>query len=325
MLLNTSLKEISQVIHGKLHGNTDLKIHRLLPLHQAEIGDLSFVSSKKYLHAARKTKASALVLSKHLDVVFSDSILVDDANLAVTALCHYFSTQRSFIKNIHSSVQIGPNAVIEEGISIGENSHIGANCFIGVNSHIGSNTIIFPNVTIYPDTIIENNVRIHSGCVIGADGFGYHHQSQQWRKILQVGHVHVDSDVEIGANSCIDRARLGRTYIGKRTKIDNLVHIAHGVHVGDDCLICGCTGIAGSVHIGNRVTIAGQCGIADHVEIASDTTLAVRTSVYRNIEKEDIYWGMLGAQNIKAEKDSLELYRMLPELYNRILQLEKKT
>jgi UDP-3-O-[3-hydroxymyristoyl] glucosamine N-acyltransferase len=224
---------------------------------------------------------------------------------------------------IHPSAHIGPYCVLAENVCIGARSvlrgtnHIGANCLLGDEVHL------FPNVTLYADTDVGDRVRIHSGSVIGADGFGYVFDAGVHRKVPQIGKVILGDDVEIGANVTIDRGALGATIIGKGTKIDNLVQIAHNVVVGENCLIVSQAGVAGSSKLGNYVVLAGQVGIAGHLTIGNRVTVGAQSGVMHNIPDGQT-WLWTPAQPDKQAKRQMLALNKLPELLRRVRALEKK-
>lgn len=286
MQLKLTLGQIASLIEGNLIGEPFLEIERLWSIRQAQSADLSFVYNPKYLAAVKNCQASALIVSEDSKIDFSNLIRVKDPALAIEKLIDFCAN-----KNPEWPAQIDPSAVIDS------------------------------NVTIYPNVKIGKNVRIKAGAVIGSDGFGFKKENGCWIKVPQFGSVVIEDDVEIGANTCIDRARIGETRIGRGTKIDNLVQIGHGVYIGEDCLICGCTGISGSVQIGDRVILGGACGIADNLTIASDVTVGVRSVVTRDIEDNGFYWGQGPLPHREALKCEA-VYRQLPKLLknNRLLK-----
>jgi UDP-3-O-[3-hydroxymyristoyl] glucosamine N-acyltransferase len=329
--MNITLKKIAQIIEGELIGDEYLEIANISPLLQASPGDLSFIANAKFIKKIGNSRASALIVSRNLEVNFPNMIKVEDASNAVSALINFLEKPAQKIVSgihqsailgrnvqIHHSVTIGPNVIISDEVRIGDGSVIEAFCFIAENSFVGQNTRLFPRVTVYAGSVIGDGVRIHSGAVIGADGFGY----DNGQKVPHLGHVRIGNNVEIGANTCIDRARLGATVIGNNTKIDNLVQIGHGTVIGDDCLICGCTGIAGSVTIGDRVTIGGAANIADHVAIPSDTILAGATTVQRDIHEPGFYSG-IGPLPHAYQKRCQIIFSKLPQIYQDFYKLVK--
>ncbi|MCC6546667.1 UDP-3-O-(3-hydroxymyristoyl)glucosamine N-acyltransferase [Candidatus Sumerlaeota bacterium] len=267
----------------------------IMTLERAGEQHVSFVMKEKHLAAAQQSKAAVILAFEKLNFNHPRVVRVRDLMGAVLTAMEYFHPESPSTGVVHDSaiiakdvklgtnVQVDAQAIIESGAEIGGNTIIGAGVFIGARTRIGSGCIIAPRVTILHECHVGSRVRIHSGAVIGADGFRYEVARGRLMKIPQVGSVVIGDDVEIGANTTIDRAFLDETRIGNRTKIDNLVHIAHNVIVGTDCLIVAQTGAAGSVKIGNGVIIAGQVGIADHIEIGDRSRIGGKSGVTGDI------------------------------------------
>ena len=227
------------------------------------------------------------------------------------------------IAQIDPTAHIGPHCAVGERVKIGANSVLQAGNFVGDDSKLGDDVNLFPNVTIYPRTEIGNRVRIHAGTVIGSDGFGYVLDGGVHRKVPQIGNVVIGDDVEIGANVTIDRGALGSTVIGKGTKIDNLVQIAHNVEIGEHCIVIAQVGIAGSTKLGNYVILAGQVGLAGHLKIGNQVTVAAQSGVMHDIPDGEKWLGS-PAQPDKQTKRQMIAQRKLPDLLKRVAELEKK-
>jgi len=208
-------------------------------------------------------------------------------------------------------------------VTIGARSALQAGNFVGDDSKLGDDVNLFPNVTVYPRSQIGNRVRIHSSSVIGSDGYGYVQDGGIHRKVLQIGSTIIGDDVEIGAGCAIDRGALGATVIGKGTKLDNLVHIAHNVELGEHCLICGQVGIAGSAKVGNYVVMGGQVGIASHLKIGNQVTVASKSGVMNNIPDGEKWLGMPAQPDRDMKRQFIAVQR-LPDLLKRVAELEKK-
>jgi UDP-3-O-[3-hydroxymyristoyl] glucosamine N-acyltransferase len=223
------------------------------------------------------------------------------------------------------NVAVGPYAVIEENVRVGDNCQIGAGCYLGRSVELGRDSVLFPRVTIYPHVRLGQRVRVHSGAVIGSDGFGYVPLEGRYEKFPQRGTVVVEDDVEIGANTTIDRGALDETWIDRGTKLDNLVHVAHNVRIGRDCVIAAQTGISGSAVIGNRVVIGGQVGIADHCRIEDEAVLGAQTGVPSNktIRRRQTVWGT-PARPLADFKKAYPYIARLPDLAARLQALEGK-
>jgi UDP-3-O-[3-hydroxymyristoyl] glucosamine N-acyltransferase len=262
-------------------------------LAEATPGEISFFGNRKYIAALRRTRASAVfVPADFAESTTPAQVRVSNPAKAFEQLVLQFAPKPiTFAPGVHSSavvdpsarlgerVSIQPHAVIEEGATIGDDTIIGAGSYIGHETTIGSACLIYPLVTVRERSRIGSRVIIHSGAVIGADGFGFEMVDGRQQKIQQFGIVQIDDDVEIGANTTVDRARFGRTWIQQGVKIDNLVQIAHNVVIGKNSVIVAQTGISGSTRVGERVTMAGQVGIVGHVEIADGSIIAAFGSV----------------------------------------------
>jgi UDP-3-O-[3-hydroxymyristoyl] glucosamine N-acyltransferase len=259
---------------------------------------------------------------------------VANARIAFARVLPLFFPEPAFTPGVHPSVvldpsaqidptaHIGPHCVIGEKVKIGPGVVLQGNNHIGRHSVIGAQSRLFPNVVIYDQTQIGQRVRIHAGAVIGADGFGYVFDAGVHRKVPQVGHVILQDDVEIGANVTIDRGALGPTTIGKGTKIDNLVQIAHNVSVGEHCLVVAQVGVAGSTKIGHYTTLAGQVGIAGHLKIGNKVTIAAQSGVMHDVPDGGKWLGAPAQPDRQAKRQMIALQH-LPELMRRVGELEK--
>ncbi|MEI6846986.1 MAG: UDP-3-O-(3-hydroxymyristoyl)glucosamine N-acyltransferase [Chlorobiaceae bacterium] len=284
----------------ELQGSADVLISGPAKIEVAKKGQVSFIANEKYLRFLAATEASLVIVHRSVCVDEflhkSSFIKVNDPYTAFVFLLQKFAPSRAVTAGgIASTAVIGKGVSIAEGVSIGEYAVIGDNCIIGRNSVIGAHTILlndvsvgdgsllFPLVTCYDGTVIGNRVVIHSGCVIGADGFGFAPQSDgSYVKIPQMGIVEIGDDVEIGANSTIDRATMGSTVIGRGVKIDNLVQVAHNCRIGDDTVIASQAGISGSVTVGRQCVIGGQAGFAGHLELADRIQVAAKAGISKS-------------------------------------------
>ena len=224
---------------------------------------------------------------------------------------------------IHPTAHIGANCTVQAGVKIGARSVLMGGNHLGKNSQLGEDTVLFPNVVIYSRTQIGNRVRIHAGTVIGSDGYGYVLDEGRHRKILQVGNVVIHDDVEIGANSAIDRAALGSTVIGQGTKIDNLVHVAHNVVMGRHCLVMGQVGFAGSTTLGDYCVVASQSGIAGHLKLGHQSTVGAKSGVMRDVPDKATVLGYPAFPDKQAKRQIIAMSQ-LPELIKRMRELEKQ-
>jgi UDP-3-O-[3-hydroxymyristoyl] glucosamine N-acyltransferase len=224
---------------------------------------------------------------------------------------------------VDPTAHIGPHCTVGERVKIGANAVLQAGNFVGDDSVIGDGTNLFPNATIYSHTQIGKRVRIHSGAVIGSDGFGYVFDTSFHRKVPQIGNVIIGDDVEIGSNSSVDRGALGSTVIGKGTKIDNLVQVAHNVEIGEHCILCSQVGIAGSAKLGSYCVLAGQVGIAGHLKIGNKVTVGSKAGVMHNIPDGEMWLGIPAQPDKQAKRIMIAMQR-LPDLFKKIAAWEKK-
>ena len=333
--ISISLGEIAERLKGELKGPANISISGVASVTSASPGDITFITSKKYLKGLAQSRASAVIIPRDMDWPYLPSIRVENPYYSLISLLHLFYDlshkptgvdERAVIgKNVHigKDVSIYPFVYIDDGVTIGDYVIIYPWVFIGKDSSIGDYSTIYPNVTIREEIKIGRHVIIHSGAVIGSDGFGYIYHDGKHTKIPQVGGVIIEDDVEIGAGSTVDRATLGNTVIKKGTKIDNLVQIAHNVVVGEDCIMAAQTGIAGSTEIGKRVTFAGQAGVTGHIQIGDNVTVAGKAGVTKNIRNDQIVSGMPAIPH-KNWLEIMAIFRELPQLKKRILDLEKE-
>jgi len=313
------------------------EISGLASLDDANPGDLAFFGNPKYLRSLRKCRATAVFVPHGFgEEVPPVRIWVDDPGAAFAALLPAFVPPAvTFSPGVHPTavvspeatvgegVFIGPYVVVEPGANIGARSVIAAHSYIGHGVLIGEDCRIFPQVTIRERCTLANRVTLHSGVVVGADGFGYEFRDGGHQKIPQTGIVQIEDDVEIGANSTIDRARFGRTWIRQGTKIDNLVQIAHNVTIGEHSVLCAQVGISGSTRVGSFVTIAGKAGINGHIEIGDGAIITAMAGVTKNVPPKEVLIG-IPARPIKDFKTSFAFLNKLPKLFGRVKKLEEK-
>ena len=333
--MNLTIAEIAKQLDGEVLGDASATLTGFASAENAKPGDLIFAEKAEYFAAAEQSAATAIIAGKEFSSTIKPVIRVANPRVAYAKAVAIFFPEPKFVTGIHptaaiaSTAQIDPTAHIGPHCTIGERVKIGAGCvlmsgnFIGEDSAIGDGTKLFPNVTIYSRTQIGQRVRIHGGTVIGSDGFGYVFDAGIHRKVPQVGNVIIGDDVEIGANVAIDRAALGSTIIGRGTKIDNLVHIAHNVEIGEHCILCGQVGFAGSTKLGNYVVLAGQVGIGGHLQIGNKVTVASKAGVMHNIPDGETWLGM-PAQPDKQAKRIVIATQRLPDALKRIAAIEKK-
>jgi len=340
--MNASVAEIAEMIGGTVVGDGSVRISGLNGIKEAQSGDLAFVAHPRYGPYLSKTQASAVLISEEVfnacrhEPASAVLIQVRDADAAFTRLVEIARGQGPRRpEGVHATavvgenVQLGRNCALGAGVVVDNNAVIGddatvyAGGYIGHDSKIGAGTLLYPNVTVRERVRVGSRCILHSGVVLGSDGFGFTRTEGGLDKIPQVGIVVIGDDVEIGANSAVDRARFGETVIGRGTKIDNLVQIGHNVQIGEDCVISGATAIAGSAIIGNQVTIAGSVGVAGHLEIGDGAIVAGRSGVTKSIEPGEVVSGFPAISH-RLEKRNQASVRRLPEALKRLGVLEKR-
>ena len=331
-----TLQELATLSGAELIGDPKLQITGAASLGEATPGEISFFANRKYIGLLRKTRASAIFVPPDFaEPINAAQVRVSNPTKAFEQVLLKFAPSAvTFAPGIHStaivdpSVQLGervsiqPLAVIEAGTRIGDDTIVGAGSYIGHETVIGSACHIYPQVTIRERSKIGSRVIIHSGAVIGADGFGFEMVDGRQEKIQQLGIVQIDDDVEIGANTTIDRARFGRTWIQEGAKIDNLVQIAHNVVIGKNTVIAAQSGIAGSVQIGQRVLIGGQVGVIGHIEIGDNTALGAQSGISKNISGGA--WWASPAVPLAEAKQQIAWVRRLGKLVARVKDIERK-
>lgn len=313
--------EIKEILGGELVGSPDLILTDLNRIEHVSDNQISFVSERKYFDLLNH-KAGLLIVNSDLELNdnLADCFLrVENAYLTFVKLLKLI--EEKFLKK---ASKISQTAVISESSTIGKKPLIMDNAFIGENCIIGNNVVIHPNVSILDRTEIGDNCIIHSGAVIGSDGFGYaENKDGSYTKIPQLGNVKIGNNCEIGANTCIDRAVAGSTIISDGVKLDNLIHIAHNVEIGENSAFASQVGISGSVKIGKRVKMGGQSGSAGHLEICDDVTILAQSGVPRSVEKKGVYFGSPIKERLEAFKIEASL-KSLPDALKELKKLSKK-
>jgi len=330
-----TLKEIAERLKGELAGDGAAKVSGIKDITGAGSGDLAFILHPKFAGLLQKTKAAcvvapagvekagpAMIYVKNTAVAFREAVDL----LGVGRIPHPAGVHQTAV--IASGASVGKNAgigaycVIEEGASIGDNTVLYPFTYVGRGAAIGKDSIIYSNVSIREGISIGDRVIIHAGSVIGSDGFGYDSATGVHLKIPQIGTVEIGDDVEIGACVTVDRAKFARTKIGRGTKIDNLVQIAHNVEIGENCIIVAQCGISGSTTVGRFVVMGGQVGIVDHVKIGDGAMIAAQSGISKSVHPGKIMMGTPATEIVEMRK-MIALHRKLPELYERIKNLEK--
>ena len=333
--MNLTVAELSRRLGGEVTGDANATLTGFASADAAQAGEVTFAENEKFLAAAEAGAAAAVIVPKSFSSTKKTLIRVENTRVAFAKAVAVFFPEPVLAPGIHStaviakSAQIDPSAHIGPHCVIGERVKIGANCvllaqnFVGDDSTIGGDTRIFPNVTLYPRTQVGARVRIHAGTVIGADGFGYVQDGAVHLKVPQIGLVVIEDDVEIGANVCIDRGALGATKIGRGTKIDNLVQIAHNVQTGEQCLLIGQSGISGSTKIGNHVVLAGQAGLAGHLKVGDGAQIGAQAGVMQDLGAGEKALGA-PAQDPREFMRQIAALRRLPDLLKKVAALERK-
>lgn len=322
-------------VGGELVGR-DCLISGMSTLDKAGLGQLSFLSNAKYQKQLPQTQAEVVLVSaEFVELVPNSAIVVANPYLAFAKLSQLFDWRSPLVSGVSSSAQIDPSAEIDPTAQVSDGAIIGPNVKLSMNTYIGPNVVIGDgvvvgestrleaNVTLYPSVSIGKRCIIHSGAVIGADGFGFAHDGQGWVKISQAGGVILGDDVEVGANTTIDRGALSNTVIANGVKLDNQIQIAHNVEIGEATAIAGCTAIAGSTRIGSHCTIAGMCGVTGHLEIADRTHITAMTLVSKSIKESGAYSSGTGVEPHAQWKRNVVRFRQLDELSQRVKNLEK--
>ncbi len=336
--MRTTAAEIAAHVGGEVRGDPQTVVTGYASLERARTGDLIYLDAEKHLARALASPASVLLIGRGVSARGKVLIQVENPKLAFARAVEWLDPEPRLPAGIHPTaiidasaeigpgVAIGPHAVVEAGVRIGARCQIGAGCYLGAGASLGEDGIFFPRVVIYRNVHIGNRVRIHAGAVIGSDGFGYVLAEGRYHKFPQRGRVEIGDDVEIGANCTIDRGALDATVIGHGAKLDNLVHIAHNVTLGEHCVLAAQTGIAGSSTLGHHVVGGGQLGVADHVRIEDEVQLGAQTGVFtgKRIPRGQIVWGT-PARPVDELKKILAYFGRLPELAARVEALEKKT
>jgi UDP-3-O-[3-hydroxymyristoyl] glucosamine N-acyltransferase len=335
------LGELVTALGGELHGPADQLVYRIAPLESGDAGSIAFLSNPKYRAQLLTTQAGCVIVSpavQHEAVARGATIVTADPYLYFARLTQWWAerVRPRPAAGIHPSavvdatavigqnVHIGPLAVVEAGAILEDGVVIGPHCTVGARARIGADTRLAPRVTIGFDCVVGARCLFHSGVVIGADGFGFAPHQGTWEKIEQLGAVRIGDDVELGANTCIDRGALEDTVIGNGVKLDNLVQIAHNVHIGDHSAMAGCVGVAGSARIGKHCTVGGAGMILGHLTLADHVHVSSGTLISRSVLKPGLYSGAFPFdENANWEKNAATL-RQLHALRDRIRTLEKQ-
>jgi len=334
--LKITLGEIAAVIEGQVVGNAEHSIEGVSQIQDGISGTITFLSNPAYSKYLNSTDADAVIVEEESLLKEKMGIVVQNSQYAIAKTLRLFNpvTQekptidsKAFISkysDIGKNVSIGSGVCIEKGVKIGDGCKVGSNTFIGEYTSLGNHCELHANVSIYNNINIGSSVIIHSGTTIGSDGFGYVTVNNIHEKIPQTGDVIIEDDVEIGSNCSIDRATIGSTIIGKMTKIDNLVHIAHNVKIGKGCLITAGFAVAGSSEIGDFCTFAGQVGVAPHLKIGNNSIVASKSGITKSLKGKNTYAGF-PARNIKEYNRRQALINEIGRLKGKLLELSKNS
>ncbi|NWF92543.1 MAG: UDP-3-O-(3-hydroxymyristoyl)glucosamine N-acyltransferase [Syntrophaceae bacterium] len=329
------LKELAEWVGGTVVGDEELEISGVAPIEEARSGQITFIGAPKYLPKINETGASAVIVSREIPSSPKALLCVNNPYLAFAKIFALFSQRPYQPKGIDSRAWISPTARLGQEVTIHAFASIGDRCaigdrvtiypgvYVGEDSSVGDDSVLYPNVSIYPGSVIGKRVILHSGVVVGSDGFGYVKEGRKNVKIPQMGNVEIEDDVEIGANTTIDRATFGKTVIRRGTKIDNLVQVGHNVVIGEDSIIVAQVGIAGSTKIGSNVTLAGQVGVADHVEIGDNVMVGAQSGIAQDIAANQAYTGSPALPHREFLRAAMA-FPKLPEMRKTLIDIERR-
>lgn len=334
--MDLTLGELVGRLGGELLGDPSVVVRQIASLDRAGEGELAFLVSPKYRAALEASRASAFILpAKAADFTDRPRILTPDPYLYFARAAQLFNPPKAVPAGVHpsavvgselpASVAVGPNAVIGADCRIGEGCVIGAGCLIGDGVTIGAGSLLHAGVKVYDGCTIGTRAILHSGAVIGADGLGFARDADKhWVKIPQIGGVVIGDDVEIGANTTVDRGALEDTVIGNGVKLDNLIHVAHNCRVGEDTIMAAMAGLAGSTTVGKRVQVGGKAGFSGHLEVGDDIVISADTNVTKSIDRPGVYTAMIPLQPHADWVKNFSHLRRLDAMAERVRELEKK-
>ena len=333
--MKKKLRELAQWVGGTVVGDGEVEITGASSIEEARAGEITFIASPKYLPKLGETKASAVIVSPEVTQADKPLLCVTNPYLAFSKIVSLFFYKPYQPKGIDAKAWVSPTAQLGKDITVYPFVYLGDRCrigdrvilypgvSIGEDSSIGEESVIYPNVSIYSGTVIGKRVILHSGVVVGSDGFGYVKDGRKNVKIPQVGSVEIEDDVEIGANTTIDRAALGKTIIRRGVKIDNLVQVAHNVVIGEDSIIVAQVGISGSTKIGSNVILAGQVGIVDHVEIGDNVMVGAQSGVPYDLAPNQAFSGSPAVPHREWLR-AISVFPKMPEMRKTLLDIEKR-
>ena len=333
-----SAKQIAQFVQGVIEGDENATVNTFAKIEDGKPGAISFLSNPKYTHYIYHTESSIVLVDKSVELekpTKATLIKVDNAYECVAKLLQLYESMKPKKTGIDSLAFISPSAKIGENVYIGAFAYIGDNVVIGdgcqiypnvvicENAKVGNDCLFYPNVTIYHDCHVGNRVTLHAGSVVGSDGFGFAPSENGYDKIPQIGIVTIEDDVEIGANTCIDRSTMGSTFVRKGVKLDNLVQIAHNTDIGANTVMSAQVGIAGSTKVGQWCMFGGQVGIAGHITIGNKVFLGAQSGVPSSLKDNQTLIGTPPMEKLPYFK-SQAIFQKLPDLYKQIQKLQKE-
>ena len=331
-------KQIAQFVQGVIEGDENATVNTFAKIEDGKPGAISFLSNPKYTHYIYDTESSIVLVDKSVELekpTKATLIRVDNAYECVAKLLQLYESMKPKKTGIDSLAFVSPSAKIGENVYIGAFAYIGDNVVIGdgcqiypnvvicENAKVGNDCLFYPNVTIYHDCHVGNRVTLHAGSVVGSDGFGFAPSENGYDKIPQIGIVTIEDDVEIGANTCIDRSTMGSTYVRKGVKLDNLVQIAHNTDIGANTVMSAQVGVAGSTKVGQWCMFGGQVGIAGHITIGNKVFLGAQSGVPSSLKDDQTLIGTPPMEKLPYFK-SQAIFQRLPDLYKQIQKLQKE-
>jgi UDP-3-O-[3-hydroxymyristoyl] glucosamine N-acyltransferase len=329
------LDDLARRVGGEIRGDASRQLQGVATLEQAGEGELSFLTHPGYRRQAETTRAGAVLVGPGVELPGHDLLICSEPYVALARLLELFHPPEKPAAGVSpdarvapdvklgQEIHVGPFAVVEEGSELGDRAVIGAGSVVGSGCRVGEATELRPHVVLYPGTWVGARCLVHAGVVLGGDGFGFATSSGKYLKVPQVGRVVIEDDVEVGANSAVDRAMLGETRIGQGSKIDDLVMIAHGVHLGAGALLAAQSGVAGSSRLGAGVRLAGQAGVAGHLRVADHVTVAAKSAVFADIDDAGFVAGVPAVDHRQWKRSQVSLKR-LPELLREVRELRQR-
>ena len=332
-------KQIAEFIQGRVEGDENATVNTFAKIEEGKKGAISFLSNPKYTHYIYDTESSVVLVNESVELEHPTKatlIRVNNAYECVAKLLQLYESMKPKKKGIDSlafidatakigkDCYIGPFVAIGPGVVIGDGCVLHPHVTIGENASIGNNTEIYSNAVVYHHCKIGSNCVLHAGCVIGADGFGFAPSADGYDKIPQIGIVTIEDNVEIGANTCIDRSTMGSTYIRKGVKLDNLIQVAHNVEIGENTVMAAQGGIAGSTKVGKWCMFGGQVGMAGHITIADQTNVGAQAGISNSVKKSGTTIIGSPAWDAKGFMKSAAMFRRLPDMYKQLAELQSK-